>query len=142
MSPKVAGMAVREILARAVESQRAGRPAAAERLYRKILQRRPNHADALHGLGVLAYEGGELEPALAYLRRAIAVRPENAHFHTHLGVVSRALGRLEEAVAHHGRALALDPTSSSAHNNLGNALRDQGELEELPVKRLGGPDWA
>jgi tetratricopeptide (TPR) repeat protein len=130
MAAKGTATSLRDALAGAVAHERAGRPAEAERLYRQVLRRRPDQADALHGMGILAYRAGKLRPAAEYLRRAVAHAPSAPPFHSHLGVVLRALGRHEEAVAAHRRALELDPTAAPAHNNFGNALRDRGDFEE------------
>jgi len=42
----------------------AGRLAQAETLYRQILEEQPNHADALHLLGVIACQAGRYELAV------------------------------------------------------------------------------
>jgi len=123
-------MTIPEALQIAVEHQRAGRLAEAEALYRRILAAQPNHAGALHFLGVIALQGGRHDAALEWIRKSIVIDPNNPVAHSNLGVVWRATGRLDEAIAAYRRAVALQPDYPEAHNNLGNALREQGELDE------------
>ncbi|HWE01934.1 MAG TPA: tetratricopeptide repeat protein [Tepidisphaeraceae bacterium] len=114
----------------AIESGRihhqAGRLADAERIYRQILLEQPDHAVAMHLLGVLAHQMGRDENAIELIRRAIAIDPSMADAYSNLGSILQRQGRFDEAVAACSRAAALQPDLSDAHLNLGVALRDQG----------------
>ena len=114
----------------ALQHHRAGRLADAEALYRQILAAQPNHADAVHLLGLIAHQVGRHDTAVEWIRRAITLNPKNFLAHSNLGETYRATGRLDEAVAAHGRALQLKPDYAEGYNNLGIALRDQGQLGE------------
>ena len=50
-----------EALAIAIQHHQAGRLQAAEQIYRQILAVEPNHADAIHLLGVIAHQAGKHE---------------------------------------------------------------------------------
>ena len=125
-----------EALAIAFQHHQAGRLQAAEQLYRQILSVESQHADALHLLGVIAFQLGKHEVAVEYITRAIASNGEEATFYSNLGGAYHALqspkdpGKLAEAVACYRRALELKPDYAEAQNNLGNALKDQGTLDE------------
>jgi predicted O-linked N-acetylglucosamine transferase (SPINDLY family) len=121
---------ISEALAHAVAHHRAGRRQAAEQAYRQILRAAPDQPDALHGLGVLAYQAGQYQAALAHLGRALALRPESGAFHSNFGLASLALRRLDQAVASFRRAVELLPHAGEAHFNLGNALKEQKKLDE------------
>ena len=108
----------------------AGRLGDAEAIYRQILAWAPNHADALHWLGVIALQVGQLEAAADFIQRAIAANAGVAAYHSNLGVALTALGRCEEAIASLRRALELQPAFADAHYNLGNALRNHGRPRE------------
>ncbi len=108
----------------------AGRVAEAKRLYAEILSEEPEHASALHLLGVLKFQQGDARAAIELIGKAISARPDVAKFHSDLAVALRAQGRLEEAVAAYRKALELRPHFAEVHSNLGNALRQQGRLEE------------
>ena len=114
----------------AFQHQRAGRMAEAEGIYRQILGARPNHADALHMLGILAHQGGRREAALDLIRQAIAANPASFHYHVNLGNVLSDQGRAEEAITAYRQALQVNPNGVDAHYNLGIALQNQGHLDE------------
>ena len=80
-----------EALAIAIQHHQAGRLQAAEQIYRQILAVEPNHADAIHLLGVIAYQVGKHEFAVEYIRRAIGLKGNVAAFHNNLGEAYRAL---------------------------------------------------
>jgi protein O-GlcNAc transferase len=121
---------IERILARAQAFHQAGHPNEAEGLYRQILAVDPNHADALHLLGVAAYQGGRNDLAVELIGKAIAHNNRVADFHCNIGNVLGTLGRLGEAEAHYRRAIGLRPDHVESHNNLGNMLKDQGRLAE------------
>jgi GT2 family glycosyltransferase len=55
----------------ALREQRAGNFAAAEALYREVLDRRPDEADSMHMLGVICYQTRRLWEAFQHIRRAL-----------------------------------------------------------------------
>ena len=114
----------------AVLHHQAGRLPEAEAIYREILARDPQCADALHLLGVIAHQDGQHERALELIGRAAVLAPNHPIIHSNLGEVYRHLGRLEEAVACLKKTLELQPAAANAHYNLGNLLRDQGCLDD------------
>jgi len=126
MSP----IAVQQTLELALQYHQAGRLAEAEALYRQVLAAQPNHADALHYLGVIANQAGRHELAVEWIRRAIALQPNDPAAHNNLGNAHRDRGQFSEAVAAYRRALQLKPDLTEAQSNLGNALRDRGQLDE------------
>ncbi|OHB85874.1 MAG: hypothetical protein A2V98_10680 [Planctomycetes bacterium RBG_16_64_12] len=121
---------VLETLTIAVKHHQAGEFERAEQIYGEVLRVDPNHADALHLLGVIAHQVGQHQRAVDRIRRAIQSNPNAAAFHSNLGSAYHALGKLAEAVAAYERALTIEPGLAEVHNNLGNALKDQGKLEE------------
>jgi len=121
---------VAETLALAVQYHQAGDLAQAEHLYRHILTVDPNHATALHLLGVVEHQRGKNDRAVEHIARALRLKPDYAEAHSNLGVVLKDLGRLDEAVASHREALRYRPDYADAHNNLGVALRELGRLDE------------
>ena len=73
---------------------------------------------------------GELEQAIALLRRATTLKPDHVQAHNNLGVALLEAMRLDEARAPLRRAIALDPNLALAHNNLGNVFWNEGRLDE------------
>ncbi len=64
-----------ERISRAVALHRAGQVDQAERLYQEVLRVERNHPDALHLLGAIALQRGDLRQAETRVRQAIAARP-------------------------------------------------------------------
>ena len=114
----------------ALQHHQANRLAEAESLYRQILAAEPNHADALHMLGVLANQSGRTQDAFALIGRAIQLEPRRAIYHNNLGLIFAGLRRWSEAADGFRAALAINPTLPSALNNLTNVLREMGRLDE------------
>ena len=123
-------MTVRQALDLALQQHRAGRLVEAETLYRQILAVQPNHADALHYLGVIAHQAGRDDLAIEWIRRALALNPHNSQAHCNLGEALLGAGRRAEAIAAYHQSLSIDPGDALVYYNLGNALRDSGRLEE------------
>ncbi len=88
-----------ETFANAVQLHQEGKLAQAEALYRRILDQHPDHAGALHLVGVLAHQQGQDGRAADLIARAIALNPHQATYHSNYGVALRGLGRLDEAAA-------------------------------------------
>jgi predicted O-linked N-acetylglucosamine transferase (SPINDLY family) len=119
-----------EALAIAMTHHRAGRLQLAAEIYRQILAVAPEHADALHLLGVIAHQSGQSALAEQHIRRAIELQPSAAAYHNNLGEVLRALGRLDEALASYQQAIALQPEYPAPHNNLGELWRTRAEFDQ------------
>jgi protein O-GlcNAc transferase len=123
-----------EALKQASTLHRAGRLTEAERLYRQILDIKPDHADSLHLLGVIAHQRGRSDKAVDLIGKAIEVDDRSADFHSNIGSALHALGRLDDAEAHYGRAIEFDPDHLDARNNLGNALFKRGKFAEAAAQ--------
>ncbi len=119
-----------EGLERGLEHHHAGRFAEAERIYRCVLDRDPDNAEAHHLFGVLSYERGQAEDAISRFESAVAIAPEIAKYHANLGSVYAAVGRFDDALPTLERAVALDPDAASPHNSLGAVHREHGRTDD------------
>jgi predicted O-linked N-acetylglucosamine transferase (SPINDLY family) len=117
-----------QLLDAALEHHRAGRLPQAESFYREVLRVDPKSVDALHFLGVLAYQGGKHGEAEDLISSALRLNPSNPPAHNNLGNALAAQGKLSQAIASFVSALALDPTYVDALVNMGSALTARGEL--------------
>src|SRR5205085_481177 len=82
-------------------------------LYQRVLKTYPQHADALHLLGLLTHQMGDDAGAQALIRRAIAVSPNVAAYHHSLGQVLAASGHTDRAIDSLARAAQLDPAADT-----------------------------
>ena len=119
-----------QLFADAVELHRAGRLESAASLYGRLLQREPDHFEALNNLGAVAQARGLPLAAVAAYRRALVLRPDDAGLLNNLGGALRALGRRDEALAVLHQAVAKAPRAPGIHHNLGLVLRDLGHFPD------------
>jgi protein O-GlcNAc transferase len=119
-----------EALALGLMHHRAGRLDLAEEIYRRILAVEPEHAEALHLAGALAYEAGRPMEAVPLIRRAVQAAPQSAPYHNSLALALTAVEQLDAAAAACQRALELRPDYALAYNNLGLVRKRQGRLDE------------
>jgi predicted TPR repeat methyltransferase len=134
---KVAEVGIDEALALAIQlHQEAFRTRDSERLtmartlYERILQAVPEHAQALHFLGVLSHQTGDSERGLELIERALRVQPKDATMHNNLGNVLTEKERHSEAAVAYRRAIELGLEGANAESNLGVSLTAAGEADE------------
>jgi predicted O-linked N-acetylglucosamine transferase (SPINDLY family) len=117
------------LLETAIQHHRAGELADAERLYRELLERAPDHAEAAFHLGVLALQSERLDEAVEVLTRATALAPDNAACHANLGEAHRRSGHFPAAVDSLLTAIALNPDLGPPVYNLGRVLHELGAID-------------
>ena len=108
---------------------RAGRATQAEQFCGQILRRDPQHAGALHLLGLIAQQRGDHHGALHLFMRAEAVAPDDPDLLSDLGALHVAGGRLAEAEECYRRVLALQPTHLQTLVNMGELLVRRGDFD-------------
>jgi protein O-GlcNAc transferase len=126
----MADLTIQQTFDLALQHHQAGRLPEAERLYNQILALQPEHAGAMHYLGVIAHQLGRNDIAVDLIRRAIAISPTWPEAHSNLGAVLKDKGQLDDAIVACRRAVSLNPNYAQAHNNLGNALKSKGQPNE------------
>lgn len=119
-----------ELLTLANKHHQAGRFAEAEEMYRRILKAQPESAEALHFLGLIAYQRGRNKEAIELIDRAIAIVPGNAYFIANLGLIYNESGKYDEALRCSRRAVEIDPEEANGHFNMGKALEDLWRPDE------------
>ena len=75
----------------ALEKHQQGFPDQAAQLDLKVLSREPEHADALHLLGVVAHQRGRHAQAIGLIRQALALKPGMAKHDANLAEVYRTV---------------------------------------------------
>jgi tetratricopeptide (TPR) repeat protein len=102
----------------------------AERIYIQVLQRQPNHFDALHLLGVIAIQTKRTVRGIELIAKAIGLNANVATAHSNLGNALQELKRSEDALASYDRAIALKPDFAETYYNRGLALQDLNRPED------------
>lgn len=121
---------VNEVLAQAVEAQRAKRYDDAQRIYELILAQIPNQPDALHLFGVLKRSQGDAPGGMELIRRALEIRPDfpvaQSNYANALRDGGNALGSLD----YYDRAITAMPDEPSFRVNRAHSLRLLGRDAE------------
>ena len=84
-APQAQQLSLEQAMTLANQHQSQGRLQEAEHLLRQVLQAQPQHAFALHLLGVIAHQAGKPELAIELIHKAIQSNGEAALFHANLG---------------------------------------------------------
>lgn len=93
--------------------------AAAKAGYIAYLNEHPHDVDALHLLGLLCAESGDLDAALEHLRSAMSLAFHDVGVKLHMANILKAKGELDEAVSLLEGIISEDPKCAPAFNNLG-----------------------
>jgi predicted O-linked N-acetylglucosamine transferase (SPINDLY family) len=112
------------LLQQGLTHHQQGRLLEAQVAYKQVLTLQSGHFDALHLLGVTAYQLHEPAQARQLIRQAIEINPSIAAAHNNLGNALRDLREFDAALASYDRAIALQPGDAITLNNRGNALFD------------------
>jgi tetratricopeptide (TPR) repeat protein len=130
----------------ALEKHQRGLLDQAAQLYETVLGREPEHADALHLLGVVAHQRGRHAQAVGLIRRALALKPGAAIYHANLAEAYRALAEYEPAAESARTALSLRPDFAEPANTLGLLSLEQGQpaaaIEHFELSLAIRPDFA
>ena len=114
--------------AMAVHSQ--GRVDEAMVMYQQIVEADPNHAGAIHLLGVTLTQQGQFQLAAQFIQNAIVLNAGVPEFHINLGNALMGMAELERAEHAYGRAVALNANIPEAWFGLGNARSAMKRTEE------------
>lgn len=118
------------LFARGLTAHQAGRLDEAAAQYRIIIARDAGHADALHMLGLIDAQRGDLEAAERLIGKAIGLAPRDATARFNLGNVLLQRRKRAAALVSYDQALALDPRHAGACCNRGLVLHELGRFAE------------
>jgi tetratricopeptide (TPR) repeat protein len=135
---KAATTTVSGALEAAAEHHAAGRLDDAEQLCDAVLAALPEHAEALHRRGVLAFQRGALGHAADLVRRAIAADTNSPEPRNSLGNILHAGGDYAGAIKCYRISLSLGPDDPVTLINLGVALYGAGGRADAKEALRGG----
>jgi tetratricopeptide (TPR) repeat protein len=113
----------------ALQHHQQGQLAQAEALYCKVLNASPQHADALHYLGVIYHQNKQHDLAVKTIAKALVINPDNPDFLSNQAIALKAAGRLEDAINTLQHALTLAPDDLEIVYNLANAYAEHLQYE-------------
>ncbi|MFQ5642931.1 MAG: tetratricopeptide repeat protein [Thiogranum sp.] len=122
MPPESNHAMVARLLESALQQHQGGALAAAEKLYREVLEHGAEHPRALYLLGTLKAQRGDPAEAARHLREATRLDPTFSGAWINLGNALLQLGNADEAGTCYHKAIATDPNLTDAHFGLGRAL--------------------
>jgi tetratricopeptide (TPR) repeat protein len=130
----------------ALALHQSGQLAPARALYQEVLKLQPAHFDALHCMGVLAYQTRDPAASVAWIDKALALNPRYAPAHNNRGAALKDLGQWDAALASYDSAIALDVHYAEAWNNRAVVLRELGQhqaaVDSYRVAIKHKPDYA
>jgi tetratricopeptide (TPR) repeat protein len=121
---------VQQLMDYALKLLEQGDLSGAAPLLRAVLDRNPNHKDALYNLGMLLSDQKKTVEAVSLLERFVSLSPGGGNGWTALGVAHSRSGNGGRALTSLEKALEVDPQNAHALKNLGalksKASPDQG----------------
>jgi tetratricopeptide (TPR) repeat protein len=108
-----------------ISAHQGKRDVRAKLCFERVLQIDPQHARALHMLGVTLARHGQYPRAIALFEQALQNDPENADIHYHRALAFQKLEEPWRAIAGYRAAIKLRPDFSDAHTNLALLLLNQ-----------------
>src|SRR5947209_832780 len=101
---------------RALMLHQQGQLVEACKLYDYVLARNSEHVDALHMLGVVRIQEGDVGVGIALIESALKIQPNDASAWLNLGNGQNALKHYAQALVSFDRSLSLAPDNANAHN--------------------------
>lgn len=114
----------------AIQRHQGGDLASAEALYSKVLGAHARHPVALHNLGLIVLERGNIPAALQLLSSAVQENPGEAVFHFNHGLALQRAENYADAVTAYRNATRLKSDYRAAWENLGTSLQELERLED------------
>ncbi len=91
----------------------------AEKIYKEILQTKPNHLESLCYLGLLYIQSKKFNLAKTLFLKASEINPNNPSINNNLGSILFNLGDYQNAIKFYEKAINFQPNFEDAYFNLG-----------------------
>lgn len=123
-------MAFADEIEKAAMFERGGEPAKAEKIYRQILKRDPDHVEAMRLLAVVATNHRRFRDAEVFLSRAVSLAPDYARAWLDLSNVQSEQDKHKDSIESAQHVVRLTPEIAESHIALANSLGRAGQQEE------------
>ena len=101
-----------------------------ETLWRSTLAKNPECWMADTNLGLVLFQRGQIDDAIAHYRSALQMQPDWWDAEYNLGTALLGKGQVDEAILHCERAVGMRPADPDAQVSLGDALFQKGRIDE------------
>jgi len=120
---------VEEIFSLAVKSYQEKKFHIAEKSYKEILKKYPNHANTLVNLGMTLKQLEKYKEAIDCYKRSIYINPKNANSYYNLANLYNNIDKFDEAINFYKKTIQINPNFLGAYNNLGNIFKNLNEYK-------------
>ena len=117
-------------MAKASHLHKNGNLQQAKILYKKIIRQSPLHHEALHMLGVLYAQTGNVDAAVDLMRKSIKADPAQPTYHYNLARAYHTQNMFDQAIAAYLEYLLLVPDDTQALHYIGIAFHDNKQLDQ------------
>lgn len=125
---------LQNLFSKAVSLSNMGQYDGAVKIYRELVEKKPENARYHYGLGVALHELERYEEAWEEKQEALKLEADNAQYYNSIGVTLHELKRYKEALKEKKKALEMDPDNSKYYDSLGVTLYELGHYEEALEK--------
>ena len=128
---------VQDLFVEAYKDHAGGRVDAAFAGYQAVLERNPDHSDALHLSALIMADMGDVKSAIERIKTAITVAPDNARnsapdnalYHANLGRLYNQDDQLENAARCYRESVRLNPDAADVLSDLSAVLLRAGQFD-------------
>jgi predicted TPR repeat methyltransferase len=124
-------MQIDERLQQGISAHRSGNLEAALSAYKDVLSEDPDHADGLHFLGLLHFDAGKADNAVALIHASLERNPRNFSAWNNLGNILKLSGDKDEALKAYLRAVEIEVRHEEAWKNISMMLQEASNNDEL-----------
>lgn len=118
-----------QLCAQGASLHQKGQLAQAVALYQQVLKLQPEHFDALHLIGVIAYQTNNYQAAIELIGKAIEINPNDPGAYNNLGNAFKDLRQWDAAMRNYDKAIALKPDYAGAYSNRGLVQKLLGQWD-------------
>tara|TARA_B100000700_G_scaffold110280_1_gene124297 strand:+ start:456 stop:1922 length:1467 start_codon:yes stop_codon:yes gene_type:complete len=123
-------MKIKETFELAFQNHKNNNLEIAEKLYKEIIEKDPNHFGSAFYLGTLSMQNKNFEEAIKWYEKAIKINPNFPDAYNNLGTIFQNLKKYENAITYYEKAAKVNQNYPDALNNLGTIKQIFGNLEE------------
>ena len=120
-------LTVEETFDLAVKSYQKKKFHTAEKLYKEVLKKHPDHANTYVNLGMVLKKLEKHKEAIDCYEEAIKINPNDPNPHYNLGNLYKNFDKYEEAINFYNKAIEINPNNAEVYNNLGLSYRKIGK---------------